>query len=1211
MKFLSRFTVPSLLFLIVVFQSSSAYAINPNELLNHWNAIVSNNMTSVSEIEGRLYVGGNYNVSNSHQYAFRLSGNSSSDIVFAVAGTVNTNGLANIKVFNGSAAISSNVSDPTWFQFMNGGSLQSNSTWPQVNSPVQALTDASNYWKTLPANGTIQAPGSQPAPLKFICPAGVKLAVFSTTDVQSLENSKVQQIEIIPSDSTQTIIINVASIDGNINWNYGNMVGNFDNEYWRSRIIWNFYTTANNGQLGTVSCCANMKGALIAPNATLSGNSNFDGPVFCKNLAINSEIHLASSTGWNGNAPVPNPPSTCVESWNGIMQPNSSLCDFSPKYITTTASLTKQPAGSKAYLQLYWKVVSPASADTSTNYISKWIYSDTTVNITGQWPGVQYGDTLVKLQFGMRLFNCDLEQIGNDVTSYVYWNSSVCPGPQPQQADIKIIKTVSRDSVSNGDQLSFTVTASNLGPQAASNIKVSEQLAAGLVYVSYNATTGTYNPSTGIWEIPALANGQSAVLTVNTKTDITPALNSSVNLGPAKDFNLFVLENFSAPSSDVEGKMAVGKNASMQGYSVGDKLPVSNYGTEDVLVVGGNLTFTSGSVYNGNILYGKSTNLPVNAVSIVGGILHQDTTISFDSAKASLQNLSYKLAAIHVTGTTTYQFGGVFLSGTNPGTNVFNVDGSKLSIANDLQIQVPSGSVAIVNVTGDSLKWMGGFEIFGTTTNNILFNFPAAKKIQLSGINVTGSVLAPYADVYFPAGLVTGQFICKNMTGSGQFNYSPFLGNIPVDSNLVNNAYLICSTPVDPNALNNQDTKSFKVSISGSGSNSGSNVNWQLAQNIPAGMQIQDIITDSNNNYYLSIQGGKILKSTDNGAVWNETQGNLNVSYVWNMAVNSSNWIFASTEKGLYVSKNSCSSWEAAGLNGKDVRDICITGSNKLYAGTWGYGVFYSSDNGSNWAQLNNGLDCQAVHALACAGDTVFCGTFGSGVYKITPAENTWHPLNMGYDYIWTLCVTPSGAVIAGTYGGGIYRSEDMGSSWMTSFNGLRSRYIYNLYVDDANNVYASAWAAGAFVSANNGASWNLAGLSGQGVNVIFGGGNGQKSSSKRIFAGTTDGKLFFTDSPLAVENTQAVPTAFELSQNYPNPFNPSTKIRVSVPMTTKASISVYNILGQRIALLFNGELKCGVHEFDFSAKNLSSGIYFYRIESSAFNATRKMVLTK
>ncbi|MDP4116035.1 MAG: choice-of-anchor A family protein [Bacteroidota bacterium] len=1211
MKITSKSVTSALFFAIVILLTSSTFAINPNDLLNHWNAVVSNNITSVSEIEGRLYVGGDYNISNSHQFGFRLNGNSNQDIVFAVAGTVTTNGMANIKVFNGSAAVSSNVTNTSWFSFMNGGSLQSNSTWPQNNSPVQALTDASNYWKTLPANGTIQAPGSQPAPLKFICPAGQKLAVFSVTDVQSLENSKVQQIEVIPSDSTQTIIINVASIDGNVNWNYGNMVGNFDNEYWRSRIIWNFYTTANNGQLGTVSCCANMKGALIAPNATLTGNSNFDGPVFCKNLQVNSEIHFASSTGWNGNAPGPNPPSiTCVESWNGVMPPNSTLCEYSPKYITTTASLTKQPANSKAYLQLYWKVVSPASADTSTNYTSKWIYSDTSVSITGQWPGIQSSDTLVKLKFGMRLLDCDLNQVGSDVVSYVIWNPTVCPAPLPQQADIKIIKTVSRDSVQNGDPLSFTITATNLGPQSASNIRISEQLAAGLLYTGHSVSTGTYSPSTGIWEIPSLSNGQSATLNVNVKTDITSSLNGSISLGAAKDFNLFVLENFSAPSSDVEGRMAVGKNATMSGYSVGDKLPVSNYGTEDVLVVGGNLTYTIGAVYNGNILYGKSTNLPLNSVSIVGGVLHQDSTITFDSAKASLQNLSAKLSAIQTTGSTVYQFGGVFLTGINPGTNIFRVDGSKLSIANDLQIQVPSGSVAIVNVIGDSLNWQGGFEIFGTTPNNILFNFPNTKKLQLHGINVTGSVLAPYADVYFPAGLVTGQFICKNMTGSGQFNFSPFLGNIPVDSNLVNNAYLISSTPVDPNSLNNQDSKSFKVSILGSGNNSGTNVNWQLAQNIPAGMQIQDIITDSNNNLYLAIQGGKILKSSNNGSIWNEVQSNLNVSYVWNLTVNSGNWIFASTEKGLFVSKNAGTSWEAAGLSGKDVRDLCITSNNKMYAGTWGSGVFCSTDSGNSWSQLNNGLDCQAIHALTCIGNTVFCGTFGNGAYKIEPSSNSWQPLNVGFDYIWTLCVTPDNTLIAGTYGGGAYRSTDLGTTWQTAFNGLRSRYIYNLYVDNTGIVYASAWAAGVFVSANQGASWNLAGLAGQGINIVFSG-NGQKSNSNRIFAGSTDGKLYFTDSPLSVENSQTVPASFELSQNYPNPFNPTTKIRVSVPMTTKATLSVYNVLGQKIAVLFSGELKGGIHEFDFAAKNLSSGIYFYRIESSVFTATKKMVLTK
>jgi len=85
----------------------------------------------------------------------------------------------------------------------------------------------------------------------------------------------------------------------------------------------------------------------------------------------------------------------------------------------------------------------------------------------------------------------------------------------------------------------------------------------------------------------------------------------------------------------------------------------------------------------------------------------------------------------------------------------------------------------------------------------------------------------------------------------------------------------------------------------------------------------------------------------------------------------------------------------------------------------------------------------------------------------------------------------------------------------------------------------------------------------------------------------------------------------FYLEQNYPNPFNPATKIKYSVSQTSNVVIKVFDILGNEIKTLVNEEKPVGSYELEFNAATLSSGIYFYRLQTGDFIETKKMVLMK
>jgi hypothetical protein len=88
-------------------------------------------------------------------------------------------------------------------------------------------------------------------------------------------------------------------------------------------------------------------------------------------------------------------------------------------------------------------------------------------------------------------------------------------------------------------------------------------------------------------------------------------------------------------------------------------------------------------------------------------------------------------------------------------------------------------------------------------------------------------------------------------------------------------------------------------------------------------------------------------------------------------------------------------------------------------------------------------------------------------------------------------------------------------------------------------------------------------------------------------------------------------PTKFTLHPAYPNPFNPSTRLTFDIPIASQVNLSIYDILGRQVTTLINGWQNPGTHEIMFSGSNLSSGIYFYRLQAGDFNAIQKMVLVK
>ncbi|MDZ7376733.1 MAG: T9SS type A sorting domain-containing protein, partial [candidate division KSB1 bacterium] len=151
---------------------------------------------------------------------------------------------------------------------------------------------------------------------------------------------------------------------------------------------------------------------------------------------------------------------------------------------------------------------------------------------------------------------------------------------------------------------------------------------------------------------------------------------------------------------------------------------------------------------------------------------------------------------------------------------------------------------------------------------------------------------------------------------------------------------------------------------------------------------------------------------------------------------------------------------------------------------------------------------------------------------------------------------------------------------------------------------------------------------------ALFADANGEGDKANRVWEKFNDGQYNdFTnptyswglDTDLWIEAyyKKAAPTAadpqagvglpkdYVLKQNYPNPFNPSTTIELAIPENADVEIAIYNILGQKVADVFKGKLNAGYHKFDFTANNLSSGVYLYKVKANHFESVKKMTILK
>lgn len=202
------------------------------------------------------------------------------------------------------------------------------------------------------------------------------------------------------------------------------------------------------------------------------------------------------------------------------------------------------------------------------------------------------------------------------------------------------------------------------------------------------------------------------------------------------------------------------------------------------------------------------------------------------------------------------------------------------------------------------------------------------------------------------------------------------------------------------------------------------------------------------------------------------------------------------------------------------------------------------------------------------------------------------------------------------------YLSETSSASWNThigSFNATPPTVsIDNLTITDATYYEARNSITSSSTTIGNGADVTLR-ITDSGSIVLEPGFEAQLGSELHAYVGTgSDGLMAATRMPLEATSGKGpspapstVPSAFRLLRNYPNPFNPSTEITFVLADAMHVDLTVYDATGKEIVELVNSRLEAGLHQVQFDAADLSSGIYFYRLASHMSIQSRAMILLK
>jgi photosystem II stability/assembly factor-like uncharacterized protein len=399
---------------------------------------------------------------------------------------------------------------------------------------------------------------------------------------------------------------------------------------------------------------------------------------------------------------------------------------------------------------------------------------------------------------------------------------------------------------------------------------------------------------------------------------------------------------------------------------------------------------------------------------------------------------------------------------------------------------------------------------------------------------------------------------------------------------------------------------------------------WQVL-NPSTSNSITDVEFINSNLGFISSNQGVIKRTTDGGISWNTVLSQtIHISSIFflndNIGFGAGGFgrIFKTTNAGL--------NWAVSTPTGYDLTSIFFTNEFIGYAVGAQSCIIKTTNGGVTWinqiSPLNNAT-LTGVYFANNRGYISVASGFTNLIYTTNGGE-TWQDGKTRSGFVIGVSVffNNNFGYLAGyeqmefTDNPLLFKTNDNGQTW-SEYHLNTSGKIYSISISPVDP--SKACAVGNYINdpvygnqglimrtSDGGQTWSEEQWPGE-IKL-----NAVHASSTDFFIAGDNGLLLKSSITVGISSVNSeIPSGYSLSQNYPNPFNPTTNINFSIPKSGVVKLAIFNLVGQEVAVILNQNLNVGNYTYSFDASNLTTGIYFYTLESENFRETKRMVLLK
>lgn len=384
---------------------------------------------------------------------------------------------------------------------------------------------------------------------------------------------------------------------------------------------------------------------------------------------------------------------------------------------------------------------------------------------------------------------------------------------------------------------------------------------------------------------------------------------------------------------------------------------------------------------------------------------------------------------------------------------------------------------------------------------------------------------------------------------------------------------------------------------------------------------IGTIVIDTNNIKWIGTFNGALKIEGSNWQLYDSSNTPFSSSSIYPRDIDKFNnvWVTAPTNG---IGKFDGITWTVydttnSGLPNNSNATISVDENNVKWIGTPGL-VKFDDINWTIYRTTNSGLPNNVVTTVAFENHIKWVGTFSlsGGMAKFN--DTNWIVYNTGNsglpsNTIEDIRVDAFGNKWICTYAGGLAKFNSLLNSWIVfnpSNSGLPS--YYTKCIAFKNTYIKLIGTEGAGFAIFNDTIWQVYNSSNSPLpsNTIF---DIEIDKLGNVWLATLNGLVVFNSNNIIGINNESsnIPKSFRLYQNFPNPFNSNTIIEYEISKKSNVKISIFNITGKTIDILVDKMQNTGKYKINYSANNLSSGVYFYRLQTQNDFEVKKFVLVK